>query len=123
MAAARSAARDLPRAVAHASAWTAACAAAARDSPAMNAAALLRELFGNPFQPVTVDPAWLTWDRGTVLCLARTIAEHGDFAVLPVLADALEEAGCASAPLLNHCRGPFDHVRGCWAVDLLLGKE
>jgi hypothetical protein len=123
MAAARSAARGLPRAVADASARKAACAAAARDSPAMGAAALLRELFGNPFRPVTADPAWLAWNGSTVLRIAKMIDEQGDFAALPVLADALEEAGCSSAPLLEHCRVPAGHAPGCWALDLILARE
>jgi hypothetical protein len=82
----------------------------------------LRELFGNPFRPVAVDPAWLAWNGGTVVQLARTIYEERRFADLPVLADALEEAGCTDAALLGHCRGGGDHARGCWAVDAVLGK-
>ena len=55
--------------------------------------------------------------------LARTIYDDRRFDLLPILADALEEAGCGDAEILAHCRGPGPHVRGCWAVDLVLGKE
>jgi hypothetical protein len=76
-------------------------------------------IFGNPFRPVAFDPTWLT---STVLALATGIyAEHA-FDRMPILADALQDAGCENADILNHCRQPGDHVRGCWVVDLLLGK-
>ncbi len=84
---------------------------------------LLRCIFGNPFRPAAVDPAWLHWNSGTVLRLATAIYHDCAFERLPVLADALEEAGCTDAAILDHCRGPGPHVRGCWVVDLLLGKE
>jgi hypothetical protein len=58
-----------------------------------------------------------------VVRLAQGIYEDRAFDRLPVLADALEEAGCDNAEILSHCRGPGPHVRGCWAVDLSLGKE
>ena len=80
------------------------------------------EVFGNPFRPVAVDPAWLAWGGGAVRRLAQGIYEERAFDDLPVLADALEEAGCDQPDLLAHLRGPGPHVRGCWAVDLLLGK-
>jgi hypothetical protein len=86
-------------------------------------AQLVRDVFGNPFrQRPTVDPAWLTWGRGAVARLAQTIYDERRFGDLPVLADALEEAGCADADILAHCRSADAHARGCWAVDLLLGK-
>lgn len=92
--------------------------------------ALLRDLFGNPFRPAPpLPPQALQWSDGTVKRLAESAYEQRalpagtlDNARLAVLADALEEAGCISADLLNHLRGPGPHVRGCWAVDLLLGK-
>jgi hypothetical protein len=84
--------------------------------------ALLRDLLGNPFRPVAVDPAWLAWDGGRAPRLARAIFEERRFDQLRILADALEEAGCDDASLLTHCRGPGPHVRGCWVVDLILGK-
>jgi hypothetical protein len=83
-------------------------------------AALLRDIFGNPFRPVAFDPLWRT---STAVGLARTMFESRDFAAMPVLADALEEAGCDNADVLAHCRGPGPHVRGCWVVDLVLGKS
>ncbi len=81
--------------------------------------ALLRESIGNPFRPVTADPLWLT---STVRTLAEGIYQVRAFDRLPILADALEEAGCDNADILSHCRGPGPHVRGCWVVDLVLGK-
>jgi hypothetical protein len=84
---------------------------------------LLRDLFGNPFQPAVVDPALLAWNHGMVAKIAQSIYDQRAFDNLPVLADALEEAGCDNADLLAHCRGPGPHIRGCWAVDLLAGKE
>jgi hypothetical protein len=85
--------------------------------------ALLREIFGNPFRPAAVAAAWLTWNEGTVRRLAQGIYDEGRFADLPVLADALEEAGCADEQVLGHCRGGAPHARGCWVLDLLLGKK
>jgi hypothetical protein len=80
----------------------------------------IRDIFGNPFRPVALDPRWLT---STVLDLARTIYEERVFERLSILADALMDAGCDTGEIINHCRGPGPHVRGCWVVDLLLGKE
>jgi len=80
---------------------------------------ILRCIFGNPFRPVVVDPAWRT---PHVLALARTIYDEKCFDDLPILADALEEAGCTDAETLAHCRGLGPHVRGCWVVDFILGK-
>jgi hypothetical protein len=85
--------------------------------------ALLRDLFGNPFRPLRLNGAWLRWNDGAVRKLARALYDAGRFGDLPVLADALEEAGCDDADLLAHCRAGGDHVRGCWAVDLLLGQS
>ena len=91
---------------------------------------LVREIFGNPFSPAAVDPTWLTWNGGTVAWLAQASYEERqlpagtlDPARLAVLADALEEAGCADPSLLGHLRESGPHVRGCWAVDALLRKE
>jgi hypothetical protein len=74
----------------------------------------------NPFRPVTIGPLRLT---PTVVTLAQSIYQERSFDSLPILAGALEEAGCTDADILGHCRQPGQHVRGCWAVDLLLGKE
>jgi hypothetical protein len=81
---------------------------------------LLRDIFGNPYRPVAVELAWRT---DTVLQLAQGIYDERAFDRLPILADALEEAGCTSADMLGHLRGTGPHVRGCWAVDLVLAKE
>ncbi len=81
---------------------------------------LLHDIFGNPFHPVAFDPAWRT---EAVVGPARGVYEDRAFDRLPVLADALEDAGCADAAVLAHCRGPGPHVRGCWVVDLVLGKN
>jgi hypothetical protein len=83
-------------------------------------AALLRDIFDNPFHPVILNPRWLT---STVVALARGIYAERAFDRLPILADALEDAGCDQPDLLAHCRGVGHHVRGCWAVDLILGKS
>jgi hypothetical protein len=83
---------------------------------------LLRCLFGNPFRPGRMQAAWLAHNDSAALHLARTIDADQRFAELPVLADALEEAGCADAGLLGHCRCGGPHARGCWALDLLLAR-
>jgi hypothetical protein len=84
---------------------------------------LVREVFGNPFRAVAVVPEWLTWNGGLIAGLAGTIyAEHA-FDRLPILADALEDAGCTVRDILDHCRDAGAHIRGCWVLDLLLGKE
>jgi hypothetical protein len=84
---------------------------------------VLREVFGNPFRSPAIDSAWLAWNGGTVPKIAQPIYDDWAFDRLPVLADALEGAGCTDADLLGHCRGSGPHVRGCWAVDLVLGRE
>lgn len=109
-------------------------------------AALLRDVFGNPFRPWprVVRSGNVLWGLNpvtplvpltpTVLRLARGAYDGRDFAALPILADALEEAGCKDGPLLWHLRGQYEtapegwyptgpHTRGCWALDLILGRE
>jgi hypothetical protein len=89
----------------------------------------LLDIFGNPFRPLPpLSPSLLDW-HGAAVQLAQAIYEerslpsgHLDRARLSVLADMLEEAGCTDGDILNHCRGPGVHVRGCWAVDVILGK-
>ena len=81
---------------------------------------MVRCIFGNPFHPVVLDPSWRT---STVLSLAGGIYEERAFDRMPILADALQDAGCEDAEVLVHCRNPGPHVRGCWVLDLLLGKE
>jgi hypothetical protein len=93
---------------------------AAETEEAGTQASLLRDIFGNPFRPVAFSPDWRT---DTVVSLAKQMYESRDFGAMPILADALQDAGCDSADILDHCRGPGPHVRGCWVVDLVLGKE
>jgi hypothetical protein len=82
---------------------------------------LIRELLGNPFRPTAILPDWRT---STVLALARGIYEERAFDHMPILADALQDAGCDNEDILNHCRdAKRPHVRGCWVVDLILGKD
>ena len=69
------------------------------------------------------DPAWLTWNNETVRRLARHIRETGEFTLLPVLADALEDAGCADAGLLDHCRESHEYGTRSWAVELLATQQ
>jgi hypothetical protein len=83
----------------------------------------LRCIFGNPFRPGSIPPAVLTWSDATVLKLAQGIYEDSAFDHLPILADALEEAGYTEPGLLDHLHGPGPHVRGCHALDLLLAKQ
>ena len=80
---------------------------------------IFSEHFGDPRKPVAVDPDWRT---STVLALAGAVYADRAWDRLPVLADALDDAGCTDPDLLGHLRGPGPHARGCWVVDLLLGK-
>ncbi len=80
----------------------------------------IREVFGNPFRPITFSPSWRT---STAVTLAKQMYESRDFGAMPILADALQDAGCDCADVLDHCRGPGPHVRGCWVLDRVLGKE
>jgi hypothetical protein len=83
--------------------------------------ALIRDIFGNPFRPVVFFPEWRT---DTALALARQMYESPEFSAMAILADALQDAGCDSPAILNHCRDTsLMHVRGCWVVDLVLGKQ
>jgi hypothetical protein len=86
-------------------------------------ASLLRDVIGSALCNSSIDPLWLSWNGGTVQQLAWAIYDERRFEDLTILADALEEAGCTDADILNHCRGPGPHVRGCWVLDLLLGKN
>jgi hypothetical protein len=81
---------------------------------------LFRDIFGNPFCPVTFDPRWRTSD---VVDLAQAIYDDKAFERMPILADALMDAGCEEEQIIDHCRGEGPHVRGCWVVDLVLGKK
>jgi len=83
---------------------------------------ILRDIFGSPFRPARLNPTWLAWEGGTVPRLAAAAYEGRAFDRLPILADALEDAGCTDAGIVGHLRGSGPHVRGCWVLDLLLGK-
>lgn len=85
-------------------------------------ATLLRDIFHAPYRAVYCRSSWLQWSGGRVAGLARAAYEDRNFDVLPVIADALEDAGCSEAELLEHLRGPGPHTRGCWTIDLLLRK-
>ncbi|MBN9119864.1 MAG: hypothetical protein J0I06_12005 [Planctomycetes bacterium] len=80
----------------------------------------MRDIFGNPFRPVTFSAAWRT---DTAVSLARQMYDTREFSAMPILADALQDAGCDSDDVLSHCRSDSPHVRGCWVVDLVLGME
>jgi hypothetical protein len=92
---------------------------AGHDREAIPELSLLYDIFGNPFRPVMFDPSWRT---STAVELARQMDESRGFDRMPILADALEDAGCDDPQVLAHCRGDGPHVRGCWVVDLVLGK-
>src|SRR5262249_7693113 len=81
---------------------------------------VLREIMGDIEKPCTFD---VSWRSSTVMAIAQTIYDCKDFAALPILAEALEEAGCSDIGVVNHCRAAENHFRGCWAVDLVLTKE
>jgi hypothetical protein len=81
---------------------------------------VMRDIFRNPFQPVTLDPTWLTL---TVRQLAALIYEERQFDKLPLLGDSFQDAGCENEDVLRHCRGRKEHFRGCWLVDEVLGRE
>jgi hypothetical protein len=99
-------------------------AAVSWDDEETAQAALLRDIVGNPFRPrPPMEAAWLAWNDGAVRKLAQAVYGGRAFDRMPLLADALEDAGCADAAILGHCRGGGEHVRGCWVVDLVLGKE
>jgi hypothetical protein len=89
------------------------------DCSQTDALLVIHDVLGNPFRPVILDTRWLTQ---TAIELARGIYAEPAFNRLPILADALEESGCDHAAILEHCRDPGPHWRGCWALDLILGK-
>ena len=95
-----------------------------RDNERMYQTHLIRCIFGLlHFRPVSIDPVWLTWNDCTVRRIVQSIYEERAFDRMPVLGDALEDAGCDNADILNHCSQPGTHVKGCWVVDAVLGKE
>jgi hypothetical protein len=101
--------------------WTASEREADEKAERALQADVLRDLFGNPFRPVTIDMAWRT---PTTVGLAQTIYDTRRYEILPILADALEEAGCTDPNFLTHLRCQEQiHIRGCWVIDLLLSKK
>jgi len=84
---------------------------------------VLRDIFGNPFRPASVGLSCVHWNDNTVVKLAQGIYDDRAFDHLPILADALEDAGCQDPVILDHCRHPGPHVRGCWVVDLVTGRS
>jgi len=91
------------------------------EGASLSQANLLRDIFGNPFRSVTLAPQWRT---STVVAIAQQMYESRDFSAMPILADALQDAGCDNDDILTHCRDANGvHVRGCWVIDLILGKE
>jgi hypothetical protein len=90
--------------------------------PDAEQSALLSDLFGPvPFRDVAVSPSLLTWKDGTLPKLAQAIYDERRFDEMPILADALEEAGCNNPDMVRHCRQQEAvHVRGCWVLDLLM---
>jgi hypothetical protein len=124
-------AHDLPVHAAEPDPWAAARNCASRRGPSnrhrWDIAALLRDIFGNPFRRVALDPAWLT---PAVAALAQAAYDERlppsgelDPTPLAVLGDALEDAGCANTDILRHLRAGGHHFLGCWVIDLLLGRE
>ncbi|MDY3552759.1 hypothetical protein R5W24_001848 [Gemmata sp. JC717] len=94
--------------------------AARRTAEQRAQAQIIRDVFGNPFRLVAFFPSWRT---DTVVALAQQMYASRDFSAMPILADALQDAGCDNADVLDHCRDPKGvHVRGCWVVDSVLGK-
>jgi hypothetical protein len=81
---------------------------------------LIRDIFGNPFRPVSINSSWLT---PKVVSVATGIYSDRAFDRMPILADSLQDADCSDSTVLEHLRGPSPHVKGCWALDLLLGKS
>jgi hypothetical protein len=90
------------------------------DAEARQQCRILRDIFGNPFRSVVLDPAWVS---PLIRAMARAIYDDRSFGDMPILADALEDAGCPDEQILEHCRKEGLHVRGCWCVDLLLEKS
>ena len=91
------------------------------DAEERNQVALARDIFGNPFRPVAFEPDWRT---STAVAIAKQMYDARDFGAMPILADALQDAGCENEDVLTHCRDAMGvHVRGCWVVDLVLGKS
>lgn len=84
---------------------------------------ILRDIILYPQRPLpTIAPSWLTWNDATIPKLAQVIYDDRRFEDMPILTDALMDAGCHDEDILSHCRSAGPHVKGCWLLDLLLGK-
>lgn len=83
----------------------------------------IRDLLSDRFLRSRFDSHWLQGNHQTARNMAQAIYEGQSFGEMPILADALEEVGCANEEILSHCRQPGEHIRGCWVLDLLLGKS
>lgn len=125
---AESAARDAPSPAAWSAVWTlnhdpwTAAFQTARHTPTTIQSHILLDLFGNPFRSVNVEQSWLKWNDHTVVRLAQGMYQDCSFDRLPILADALEDAGCTDRDILIHCRQGGNHAKGCWVIDLLTGR-
>lgn len=104
--------------------WTSVYVAATHgEEDAPRQVNLLRCIFGPlPFRPISLESAWFFWHDGLPVLMARQMYESRDFNDMPILADALEDAGCTDQDILGHCRQQGEHVRGCWVIDRLLCK-
>jgi hypothetical protein len=91
--------------------------------PLIRQAVLIRDIVRGPLRPIRFHASWRTWNHGVCLRIAKAIYQDRSFNQLPILADALEEAGCSDTDILDHCRSGGEHVRGCWVIDALLGKS
>ncbi|OWK42399.1 hypothetical protein FRUB_04477 [Fimbriiglobus ruber] len=80
----------------------------------------MNDIFGVPFRPISFAPSWQT---PAITTLSQQMYDSRNFSLMPILADALQDSGCCDDQVLSHCRGPGPHVRGCWVVDAILGKE
>jgi hypothetical protein len=96
---------------------------ALRKAEQARQADFLRDIAGNPFQQSTIEPSWLAWNDRCVERIARAIYDERAYDRMPILHDALLDAGCDDERILAHCRTTEGHVRGCCVIDLLLGKE
>jgi hypothetical protein len=99
------------------------CERAGLDAERAEQSSLLRDIVGNPFHPVGIEPSSLVWQGSTVPMIAQSIYDMRTFDRLPHLAENLVKASCTNEDVLGHCRSSGKHVRGCWVIDLLLGKE
>ncbi len=82
----------------------------------------VRDILGNPFRPIEIRPEWREWNHSAALRIAEHIVATGNYADVPILGDALEDAGCTDEEMLRHCR-TAEHVPGCWVVDALVGRN